>query len=117
MQQLRNLKCEGRYFPNFTRYVLIFYIEISFNLTSLQAENRGQKDGLETAFEIVPFPDGADPTQHPVMISYLYAVPELTYDQHNLPPLLSVDVIDSLPDPDIIMYLQGYQVDPPVGPD
>ena len=75
------MKCEGRYFPNFTRYILIFYIEISFNLT-LQAENRGRKDGLETPFEIVPFPDGADPTQHPVMISYLYAVPasELTYD-------------------------------------
>lgn len=61
---------------------------------------------METPFEILPFPDGADPspTQHPVRIPYLYAVRELTYDQHNLPPLLSVDVIDSLPDPDICTF-------------
>jgi hypothetical protein len=40
---------------------------------------------------------------------------KLMCDQHNLPPLLSVNAIENLNGHDLADYLNGYGVVPPVG--
>ncbi|KAN0135219.1 hypothetical protein V8E53_007110 [Lactarius tabidus] len=62
--------------------------------------NRGRLDGNIIAYKVVPFPNGDDPTQPP----------------HNLPHLVSVDVIKQLSECQLTSYLTGYCVNLPIGP-
>ncbi|KIJ05657.1 hypothetical protein PAXINDRAFT_21107 [Paxillus involutus ATCC 200175] len=61
--------------------------------------NQHRGDGKVVSFDIVPFTNGSDPTQPP----------------DNLPPLHSIDVIENLNEHDLVEYLNGYGVVPPVG--
>jgi len=71
--------------------------EILPDLKRLMNQRRG--DGTVVPFEVVPFTtNGNDPTQPP----------------HNLPPLLSVNVINTLNGHDLVEYLNGYGVVPPI---
>jgi len=56
--------------------------------------NESRGDGDVVQFEIVPFNDGSDPTQPP----------------HNLPPLHSFNVIETLHGAQLVAYLNGYGV-------
>ncbi|KIJ11779.1 hypothetical protein PAXINDRAFT_157172 [Paxillus involutus ATCC 200175] len=60
--------------------------------------NQHRGDGKVVSFDIVPFTNGNDPTQPP----------------DNLPPLHSIDVIENLNEHDLMEYLNGYGVVPPV---
>lgn len=63
--------------------------------------NRGRLEGDIVPYEVVPFPNGDDPTQPP----------------HNLPHLVSVEVIEQLSECQLISYLTGYGTNPmPTGP-
>ncbi|KAF9516757.1 hypothetical protein BS47DRAFT_1340385 [Hydnum rufescens UP504] len=61
--------------------------------------NGMRHDGLVIPYTIVPFTDGDDPTQPP----------------HNLVPLVSTAVIDTLSAHRCNRYLDGYEVDRPPG--
>ncbi|KAF8812885.1 hypothetical protein BYT27DRAFT_7132131 [Phlegmacium glaucopus] len=71
--------------------------EILPDLKRLMNKHRGE--GIVVPFEVVPFTNGSDPTQPP----------------NNLPPLHSINVIENLNENDLVEYLTGYGVIPPVG--
>lgn len=78
--------------------------------------NQSKEDGDVVRFEIVPLNDGSDPTQPPVSYSISSNDgSQLTCDQHNLPPLHSFNTIESLNGRQLLAYLNGYGVVPPVG--
>lgn len=63
--------------------------------------NQHRLDRTITAYKVVPFPNGNDPTQPP----------------HNLPHLVSEAMIDQLGECELTLYLIGYCINPvPVGP-
>lgn len=75
--------------------------------------NQRRGEGFVVAFEIVPFVNGSDPTQPPVSASSNGY--KLISDQNNLLPLHSVNDIDNLNGHDLVRYLNGYGIVPPVG--
>jgi len=56
--------------------------------------NRQRGSGRGFPYEIILFPDGSDPTG----------------PNHNLPPLVNIDVVSRLTEPQLLSYLTGYGV-------
>ena len=75
--------------------------------------NHSRGDGTVAHFEIVPFANGTDPTKPPVSTPYpMLSSHSSYYDQNNLPPLYSGNIIDNLAGHQVVAYLNGYNVIP-----
>ncbi|KAJ7606757.1 hypothetical protein DFH06DRAFT_1149841 [Mycena polygramma] len=66
----------------------------AIRVTINRNENSTLLDGTMFPFKIVPFPGGADPTKHP----------------HNLPALLTADILAGLSEEDVAAYCKGYGI-------